>query len=133
MAIYPMVCSSGHALEVVAPITEGPGAVICQTCLGPMRQDYRAQRVAIAAAAMPNKKSAVVAIDAKDKQWDIDAPAYKRLRKQGYQPKDIEGSARLEAKAQTSKEIEMGRLLGPKAKAKVKEADQISQDLGVTR
>jgi hypothetical protein len=33
-------------------------------------------------------------------------PAYKRLRKQGYQPRGIDGSARLEATATSAAQIE---------------------------
>lgn len=50
-------------------------------------------------------------VDDREKRWDKDMPAYKRLRKQGLQPKTIDGAAHLEAKATTRFEIESGRVL----------------------
>lgn len=43
--------------------------------------------------------------------WVRDMESYKRLRDQGLQPKRIDGSARLEAKASDRFEIEMGHLV----------------------
>lgn len=40
------------------------------------------------------------------RRWDKDMPAYKRLRQQGYQPRNIDGCARLEATASTAAQIE---------------------------
>jgi hypothetical protein len=45
-----------------------------------------------------------------EKRWDKDLPAYKRLRKQGYQPKSTEGAAALERDATSRFEIESGRI-----------------------
>lgn len=56
------------------------------------------------------------ATDAREKRWQKDMPAYKRLRQQGLQPKSIDGSARLEAEAETRFEIESGQLLPGQAK-----------------
>jgi hypothetical protein len=42
-------------------------------------------------------------------QWDVDIPAYKRLRAQGYQPPRTAGCAYLEANATTEYEIARGR------------------------
>ena len=44
------------------------------------------------------------------RNWDKDMPAYKRLRKNGLQPKQIDGSAELEKRAETKVEVETGRL-----------------------
>src|SRR5438105_13927026 len=46
--------------------------------------------------------------DAKEAQWSADMPAYKRLRHDGQQPPGIDGSARLEATAENSFEIQTG-------------------------
>lgn len=43
---------------------------------------------------------------ATEKNWSKDMPAYKRLRDQGYQPKQIDGCARLEQSALTVAEVE---------------------------
>lgn len=48
----------------------------------------------------------VAEINATERQWHRDMPAYKRLRRQGYQPKQIDGSARLEATARSVAEVE---------------------------
>jgi hypothetical protein len=47
---------------------------------------------------------------AEEKTLSEDGEAYKRLRRDGYQPKHINGSAQLEAEAQTRYEIESGQL-----------------------
>lgn len=40
------------------------------------------------------------------RNWDKDMPAYKRLRKNGLQPKQIDGSAELEKKATERWQVE---------------------------
>lgn len=47
---------------------------------------------------------------ATERRWSRDMPAYYRLRMQGLQPPQIDGSARLEARAADRFEIEYGRL-----------------------
>ena len=49
---------------------------------------------------------AVAEINQRAKNWDKDMPAYKRLRKNGVQPKGIDGAAELEARASTVAEVE---------------------------
>lgn len=63
-----------------------------------------------------NKGAEANAVDAREKRWAKDMPAYKRLRQQGIQPKTIDGAARLEAEAETRFEIESGQLLPGQAK-----------------
>lgn len=48
----------------------------------------------------------VAEINQRAKNWDKDMPAYKRLRKNGVQPKSIDGAAALEARASTVAEVE---------------------------
>lgn len=51
---------------------------------------------------------------AEEKTLGEDGAAYKRLRADGFQPKHINGSAQLEAQAETRYEIESGQLFtGP--------------------
>lgn len=45
-----------------------------------------------------------------ERRWARDMPAYYRLRMQGLQPPQVDGSAVLEAKAADKFEIEYGRL-----------------------
>jgi hypothetical protein len=47
----------------------------------------------------------------KDRQWDKDMEAYRRLRYQGVQPRSIDGSAVLEKGAETNIEVEYGQVL----------------------
>ena len=48
----------------------------------------------------------VAEINATERGWNRDMPAYKRLRRQGYQPKQIDGCADLEVRASTAAEVE---------------------------
>lgn len=48
----------------------------------------------------------VKAINQREKGWNRDMPAYKRLRQQGLQPRQIDGSAVLESSATEKWQIE---------------------------
>lgn len=61
---------------------------------------------AVAAAATPNRRPETVRIDAKDAAFERDAPAYKALRRQGFQPRDIDGCHELQATAKDRHDIE---------------------------
>ena len=54
-----------------------------------------------------------------EQQWERDLPAYKRLRRQGYQPPRTQGCAELEARAHSDREIEKGRIINPEAWSQV--------------
>jgi len=43
-----------------------------------------------------------------ERNWQKDMPAYKRLRKEGLQPKRIDGSAEVEKKAEHKWQVETG-------------------------
>jgi len=43
-----------------------------------------------------------------ERNWQKDMPAYKRLRKEGLQPKRIDGAAEVEAKAKHKWQVETG-------------------------
>lgn len=45
----------------------------------------------------------------KERMWELDMPAYKRLREDGLQPPKIDGSYVLERSAKNEREIAMGR------------------------
>lgn len=62
--------------------------------------------IAIAAAATPTRRPEVVRIDATERRWDKDMGAYRALRRQGYQPEQIDGCDRLSATAKTVDQIE---------------------------
>lgn len=50
----------------------------------------------------------VAAINATERGWNKDMPAYKRLRQQGLQPKRIDGAAEVEKKANEAWQVETG-------------------------
>lgn len=52
----------------------------------------------------------VAEINQTERNWNRDMPAYKRLRANGLQPKQIDGSAEVERKAQESWQVETGIL-----------------------
>jgi hypothetical protein len=67
---------------------------------------------AIAADALPNKLHGVRAANARESQWDKDMPAYYRLRKEGLQPKSVDGAHLVEQEARDPLEVTIGRPLG---------------------
>lgn len=50
----------------------------------------------------------VSAINKTERQWNVDMPAYKRLRREGLQPKRIDGAAEVEKKAEHRFQVETG-------------------------
>lgn len=75
-------------------------------------ESYRAHLLSVgfAAAAMPSRKGAVAATEAKERDLHKDRDAYKRLRRDGLQPPRVDGSAALEQRAQSVAEVESGRV-----------------------
>jgi len=73
------------------------------------------QSVSLAPSATPTRSNAGV-INFETKKSHADVAAYKRLRKDGVQPKSVKGSAELEARATSKWEIETGQRLGGNAK-----------------
>jgi len=52
----------------------------------------------------------VAEINTTERGWNKDMPAYKRLRKDGLQPKKIDGAAEVEKRAQEGWQVETGIL-----------------------
>ena len=69
------------------------------------------QTISIAASAMPTRSEAA-SIERNTEIMHRDVAAYKRLRKDGVQPKSIKGAAELETRAGSRWEIETGMNLG---------------------
>lgn len=84
--------------------------------------------VGIGTGTMPTRHPGSAAIEAREKRWDKDMPAYKRLRQQGYQPKTIDGAAHIEASAETRFEIESGQVL-PGQAGKIESAVQAIEEV----
>ena len=70
-----------------------------------------------------------VRINQTDKRWDKDMPAYKRLRNNGLQPKRIDDSAELEARATDQFEVEMGKIVPKSHRSQVKEGLATAKEL----
>ena len=48
----------------------------------------------------------VAEINQTERQWNVDMPAYKRLRRDGLQPRSVDGAAELERRATTEAQVE---------------------------
>lgn len=66
----------------------------------------KALSVGVSAQATPTRRPDVVEIDAREARWQRDMPAYKALRADGLQPRQIDGCAELQATARTEAEVE---------------------------
>lgn len=69
------------------------------------------ESVSFAASAMPTRHPGAARAAVKDPQLEKDRDAYKRLRRDGEQPKHVGGSAYIEATASESCEITTGRII----------------------
>ena len=72
--------------------------------------------ISFGSGAAPTRHAGAAAVDAREKRWAKDMPAYKALRAQGLQPPRIDGSAELAARAETRFEVESGNVMPGKAK-----------------
>lgn len=68
-----------------------------------------------------------------DKRWDQDMPAYLRMRRNGIQPPRIDDCAALETRANDQFEVEMGKIVPPTLKTRVREGLAISKELEISR
>ena len=64
--------------------------------------------VAISSDATPTRRADNARINETERQWHKDMDAYKRLRQDGLQPKKIDGSAKVEARATEKYQVETG-------------------------
>lgn len=69
-------------------------------------------------------------VNERERQWDKDMPAYKRLRHNGLQPRKIDGCAALESQATDKLEVQMGGLIPKEQMSRVKEGMSIAKDMG---
>lgn len=126
MPTYLYLCKKSHRTETWRSIhTADLKHYECEVCGGDA--DLVFTSPAIAADALPNKKHGVRAAEATERKWDADMPAYKRLRKEGLQPRGVDGAAMVEQQAQHPLEIEMGRPLGKDKD--IRRAQEISSEL----
>jgi hypothetical protein len=67
-----------------------------------------------------------------ESHWNLDMPAYHRLRMQGLQPKAIDGCAALERHASDQMEVEMGHLFKPGELASARAGMEIAKEIRET-
>lgn len=92
----------------------------------------KASTVGVAPSAMPTRKGGQEAatVNAREGRWEKDMPAYKELRRQGLQPRQIDGSAELADRAHDRMEVEMGHVFKTKGQlAAAKEGMAEAQDM----
>jgi hypothetical protein len=75
------------------------------------------QNISFGSGTAPTRRAGAEVVEAREKRWNKDMPAYKALRAQGLQPPRIDGSAELMAKAETRFEVESGKIMPGQAKA----------------
>jgi hypothetical protein len=103
------------------------------TCGKPCNcESYRAHllSVGISATATPSRavtKETNEAIE-REKRWEKDMPAYARLRKEGLQPKHVDGAAAMESGANDKLEIEAGTKLAGGTLEVVKEIRELNAE-----
>jgi hypothetical protein len=116
-----------------AVINDGSAVYICRRCDATISPPSRKGFPMLSASVTPTKKGAAraIQIDKTEAGWQKDIPAYVRLRKQGYQPVGIDGSAKMESEATTRFEIESGKLMLGEEK-KIAEAIDIVQSSGAS-
>ena len=106
--------------EAVTEVTHGfdfNGPLVCECCHG-IEMHKLFSRINIAPSATPTRAPGGIdlgATQAAEKAKSVDMAAYKRLRKDGVQPPGINGSARLEAKAESHHEVNSGHTFATSA------------------
>lgn len=130
MPRYDYKCEQCVTITEVVQSFSDDALTTCGKCGGPIRRIYNS--VAIAASSMPTRSEAA-SIEKNTEKMHKDAAAYKRLRKDGVQPKSVRGAAELESRAGSRWEIETGMNLGGNAKVGAKyDAAQSAVNAGET-
>ena len=106
----------------------------CKNCDKPLTEAELPHRegfpyIASSAAPTRSRSARAIQINATEKQWDKDIPAYVRMRKNGEQPPRIDGCADLDARASTRFEVESGQIMEGKSK-QIAEAIDFVNDSG---
>lgn len=91
----------------------------------------KVRSVGVSAEAMPNRKGPIAAVNAKDKVLSDDLAAYKRLRRDGLQPKRIDGSATVEARANSQFDIDLGHVVPKSQEARIREGFEAVRQIQV--
>lgn len=126
MPTYAYRCDCGDEWTVWQPIAAEPLGLHSDQCsrrplrvLGPVRTH------GIGGVGARTRE-----VDATERTWDMDRPAYKRLRMEGMQPPHVDGAAKLETVAQNDLEVNTGMRYGRLPERQVKEAITEAQESG---
>lgn len=111
MPTYRVRCPDHGDVDAWAPIKSGAPKV-CPYCDHDVVQVLTPPN--ISAAATPTRRADTAALVEKEKRWDVDGEAYKRLRANGVQPKSIDGAAEFEQRADSPLEFKLGRVIDNK-------------------
>jgi len=102
-------CQTDYDIE--RPIGEAPNIIRCADCGGTAKQVLGAGLM-IGAGALPNKRAGVLVEQSKESALGADMDAYKRMRKRGIQPKQIDGARKIEDSTGDNFDVEYGRFYG---------------------
>lgn len=108
-------------------MTFDPHKTCGKPCDCPSYRDHLLS-VGVSAAATPSRNRTTSDAIAREKRWDRDMPAYKRLREEGLQPKSIDGAGDLETRANDKLEIEGGAVIAGGHLKVVKEIREITSE-----
>jgi hypothetical protein len=104
---------------------------VCDLCEGELNKYYG--DVVVSASCMPTRSEINFEKSYKKEALQSkDMGAYKRLRKEGIQPKSIDGSAHFESRAQSKYEISAGTLLQGNLSNKNRKERALNEVIGST-
>lgn len=131
MPRYRYRCGIDGDVEIELKVRDVHKPVYCQTCGMLMVRVFVMPNVS--ATAQPNRRADTAAQVESERQLGRDRDAYKRLRRNGLQPKTLTGAAHLERHAETKHEVEMGRIMPTKLVREVVDLAQhvVQKDLEV--
>jgi putative FmdB family regulatory protein len=130
MPRYDYKCDTCKTISEVVQSFTDDALTTCDECGGPIKRVY--DSVAIAASSMPTRSEAA-SVEKNTEIMHKDVAAYKRLRKDGVQPKSVKGAAELERRAGSRWEVETGMNLRGDAKLGAKyDAAQAAVNRGET-
>ena len=111
MPKYDYKCKKCGAIEEAIHGFDDEPIMYCLECGYPMGKMLGMPYVAPSAAPSRNNVIDLEATKQAEKNKDADMSAYKRLRKDGVQPPTINGSAKLEARAEEKYEVNSGLIV----------------------
>lgn len=109
MPRYDYKCDTCRTIIEVKQSFTDDALTTCEVCQGPISRCY--DSILIAPSAMATRSDAAK-IERDTEIMHRDVAAYRRMRKDGVQPKSVKGSAELEQRAGSRWEVETGMNLG---------------------